>query len=312
MEIEGDSISFWANAVPKMNFRGSKIESSMNYTSNGFQINHEHFDSTNFEILSNDSIAVNFSPVSLTKTVYKRLEEPIEEIKWTPLNKSYEWTGNKSFIVNTKFMDNGIYIEYLRKSGQVLVGHWNTLKKRKHSFIILDALNLNTLSIDSITKQSVHVSASHERKYNYVLKEKHLSIPKNLLGEWFLVGTQNIEGIKPPPLPYSVETRKIEYLNITKDSIKTLKNNVESKRKWTLGGTGNLIIFPNPILKKDSINSDTLTRKEREIRSNILKIDSYSDTELIILSDYEVLGRNGFDIKLKFRRKKTTANNTYN
>lgn len=311
IEIVGDSISFWSNTVPKIGFSGSKIKSTIDYNPLGFEINHDKFDNINFQILSKDSIVVNFWNESTTKTIFKRLEEPNDEISWTPFNESYEWIGNKSFMVNTKFMNNGLYVEYLRKSGQVVVGHWSILKNKKRSFIVLDALNRNTLSIDSITNHSVHVSATHEKKYNYIFKEKHLSIPQNILGEWFLFDLENIEGIDPPLLPFGYEPPKIVYMNVTKDSITTIKNNIEFARKWILGGDGNLMIFPNVIIHKDTTDIDTLTRKERSIRSSILKIDSLSETELIILSDYEILEMNGFERKLKFRRKKTTGNNGY-
>ena len=102
----------------------------------------------------------------------------------------------------------------------------------------------------------------------------------------------------------------LSFISIGKDSIYTKKNNVESTKKWTIGGANNLIIFPDAVINKDGIAWDTLVKKERNILRNIFKIESLSETKLEILIENEVRGYDGFDRKLIFTREKTKANKT--
>jgi hypothetical protein len=227
-------------------------------------------------------------------------------IDWNPSNKSYEWTGN-SLLVNTKFLDNGLFVDYLPTTEDVSVGHWNTIEERNNLFIVFDKLYIDAITVDSLIKTTAYLSLHNEEKYNYTFKQQNLEIPKKLLGDWVLVAFDTL-GTEHFPLFNRFEFSTFDFLSIRKDSIRSIKNNVETTKKWTIGGTNNLIIFPDVVLEKDTIPKNILTKKERIVLINILKIDSISENELILLAENGLYSFDGFERKLTFRREKTKAN----
>jgi len=108
---------------------------------------------------------------------------------------------------------------------------------------------------------------------------------------------------KHAPFKKDYQWPTLDFLRISKDSILIRSKNIESKQKWTIGGTNNLIILPDIISQKDTLIRDTLSRKERQIRRNIFKIETVSENELVLLTEYEVVEFDGFEIRLTYHRK---------
>ena len=106
-----------------------------------------------------------------------------------------------------------------------------------------------------------------------------------------------------PPFTKDYQWPTLDFIRINKDSILTRKKNIESIQKWTIGGANNLIILPDVESEKDTLIRDTLSRKEIEIRRNIFKIETISENELVLLTEYELVEFNGFEIRLTYRRK---------
>tara|TARA_R110000744_G_scaffold47436_1_gene104466 strand:+ start:7311 stop:8390 length:1080 start_codon:yes stop_codon:yes gene_type:complete len=309
MLIVGDSIFFNNTGEPKNDFNTSHFKTKFRRTSGAIIIEDAH---SNLKIyvheMTPDSLVLSYNTESSTREVYRKLKEPDSKIDWNPKNKSYQWKGTKS-LVNSTFLENGLFVDYVEENEDISVGHWNTLDVMNNLFIILDKLFVEAVSVDSLTENMVYLSLYNKEKYQLSFKERKLEIPKNLLGNWTLVDSENIS-IETKRLPPSYKLPTLSFISIGKDSIYTKKNNVESTKKWTIGGANNLIIFPDAVINKDGIAWDTLVKKERNILRNIFKIESLSETKLEILIENEVRGYDGFDRKLIFTREKTKANKT--
>ena len=303
MLIAGDSIFFSNTGEPKNGLKASNFKTNFRRTEKAIIIEDSN---SNLKIfiheITRDSLVLSYGTESSTREVYRKLIQPDSKVDWNPQNKSYEWIGAKS-LVNTTFLANGLFVDYLEENEDVSVGHWNTLDIKDNLFIILDKSFIEAVSVDSLTKNTVYLSLHNNKKYKLSFKERKSEIPKNLIGNWTLVDSETItiENIRLPP-GYKLPT--LSYISIQKDSIYAIKNNIESTKKWTIGGANNLIIFPDAIINKDGIAWDTLVKKERNILRNILKIESLSATELVVLIENEVSGYDGFERKLKFRREK--------
>lgn len=296
MRIDGDSIFFRTTGEPKMGFDAWHIKSKFKRTSDGIETENEKLDKVFIHEISNDSLVISYMDKNSTREVFRKLKQPNLEVKWNPSNKSYEWTGN-SLFVNTKFLDNGMFVEYLPEKEDVYVGHWNTILEKNNLFIVFDQLNIDAISVDSIKKSTAYLSLHNKEKHNYTFNEQNLKAPENLLGDWELVTCDTLR-TEHALLAKGHKWSTLDFLRISKDSILTNKKNIESTKKWTIGGANNLIILPDVVLK-----NDTLIKKEREILRNIFKIDSLSKNELVLLTEYELLEFNGFEIKLTYRRK---------
>ena len=205
-------------------------------------------------------------------------------------------------LVNTKFLENGLFVDYLSETDNISVGHWNTLHIRNNVFIVLDKLYITALSVDSLKKDKAYLSIKEKKEFNYIFREESLETPKKLLGDWELITCDTLRK-EHAPFTEDFQWTTMDFLRISKDSILSKKKNVESTQKWTLGGAGNLIILPDAVWKKDPLNKDTLTIKEIAIRRSILKIDSLSENRLVLLAEYELFELNGFEIKLTYQRK---------
>lgn len=301
MRIEGDSIFFKTTGEPKMEFDAWNIKSKFKRTSNKIETENEKLDKVFLHEISNDSLVISYKTQNSTREVFRKLKQPNLKVEWNPSNKSYEWTGRSS-VVNTTFLDNGLFVNYLPKKEDVYVGHWNTMSEKNNLFIVFDQLNIDAITVDSVKKSTAYLSLHNEEKYNYTFKEQRLETPKNLLGDWELVTCDTLR-TEHALLAKGHKWSTLDFLRISEDSILTKKKNIESTKKWTLGGTSNLIIIPDVAWKNDSTVRDTLTRKEREVRSNIFKIESLSENALVLLTEYELTEFNGFEIKLNYRRK---------
>lgn len=293
-----------------MAFTPLNIKTIFKRTSEGIENEDEYFSKIYIHEISNDSVVVSYETENSTKEVFKKQNQPQSKIRWNPENKSYEFEGNNG-LVNIKFLENGLYVDCLPGKNDVSVGHWHTIEEKNNLFIVLDNINVIALAVDSLKNDKVFLSIHDKAKFDYTLAEQSLEMPQNLLGDWILVGSDYHNGFNPPPLPNGFEWPTIEYLIINNDSVVITKNGSTSSKKWILGGRNDLIIFPNETAKKNTISNDTLTPRERRVRRNILKIDSLSDTELILLAEYEFQAWNGFERKLKFRRGKTKADKAH-
>ena len=311
MLIVGDSIFFNNTGEPKNDFNASHFKSKFRRTSEAIIIEDEH---SNLKIyvheMTPDSLVLSYDTESSTKEVYRKLMQPDSKIDWNPKNKSYQWKGSTS-LVNSTFLENGLFVDYVEENEDVSVGHWNTLDVKNNLFLIVDKSFIEAASVDSLTENMIYLSLYNKEKHQLSFKERKLEIPKNLLGNWTLVDSENIS-IETKRLPPNYKLPTLSFISIGKDSIYTKKNNVESTKKWTIGGANNLIIFPDAVINKDGVAWDTLVKKERNILRNIFKIESLSETKLEILIENEVRGYDGFERKLTFTREKTKANNAYN
>jgi len=297
MRIDGDSLFFRTTGEPKMDFAPMNIKTKFHQTSDGIQTEDEHFHNIFIHEISNDSLVVSYKTENSTKEVFKRQYVPKSKVHWNPRGKSYEFQGN-STLVQTMFLENGLYIEYLPEIEEVSVGHWNTFNIKDNLFLVFDKLNIIALSIDSLANGKVHLSIQDERKFNYTLIEQNLETTKNLLGDWTLKICDTI-GNELMPLPIGYQRPTLDFLQISKDSILIKRGNIESNKKWILGGTSNLMIIPDVALPKDQVRRDTLTIKEKTTLINLFKIDSLSKNELVLLAEYV----NGFELKLTYQRK---------
>lgn len=301
MRIVGDSIFFRTTGEPKNGFDAWYIKSKFKRTSDGIETENKKLDKVFIHEISNDSLVISYKTQNSTKEVFRKLKQPNLEVKWNPNNKSYEWTSNSSFV-NTKFLDNGMFVEYLPEKEDVYVGHWNTLLEKNNLFIVFDQLKIDAITVDSVKKSTAYLSLHNEEKHSYTFKEQSLNTPKNLLGDWELVNCDTLR-TEHAILAKGHEWSTLDFLRISKDSILTKKKNIESTNKWIIGGASNLIILPDVVWKKDALVRDTLTRKERVVLRNIFKIDSLSENELVLLTEYELVEFDGFEIKLTYRRK---------
>jgi hypothetical protein len=301
MRIDGDSVFFKTTGEPKMEFDAWNIKSKFKRTSDKIETENEKLDKIFIHEISNDSLVISYKNKNATKEVFRKLKQPNLKVEWNPSNKSYEWTGNSS-VVNTKFVDNGLFVNYLPENEDIYVGHWNTLSEKNNLFMVFDQLNIDAITVDSVKKNTAYLSLHNEEKHNYTFNEQNLITPVNLIGDWELVTCDTLR-TENANLAKGLKWSTLDFLRISKDSILTKKRNVESTKKWTLGGTGNLIIIPDVAWKNDRTVRDTLTRKEKEVRRNIFKIESLSENELVLLTEYELVELNGFEIKLTYRRK---------
>ena len=309
MRIEGDSIFFRTTGDPKNGFQAWNIKSKFNQTLDGIEIEDETLDKIYVHKITKDSLVLSYKTQNSTREVFQKLNQTKSKINWDPKNKAYQWKGNSSFI-NTKFLNNGLFIDYLPETDEVSVGHWNTIKEENNLFIVFDKLNIIAISVDSLIKNKVYLSIHDEQKFNYTFMEQYLEVPNHLLGDWNLVSSDILRD-EHSLLSNSFKWPTMDFLGIRKDSIITIKNKVKSTEKWTIGGANNLMIFPDVVLGKGVIETDTLTKKERIVLRNILKIHSLSENELVILAEYELVEFNGFEIKLTYQKEKTKAN-SYN
>lgn len=301
MRIDGDSLFFKTTGEPKLDFAPINIKSKFHRTSNGIETEDENFHKIYIHEISNDSLVVSYETENSTKEVFKKKYLTKSKIHWNPSGKSYEFQGN-STLVHTKFLENGLYIDYLPEIEEVGVGHWNTFNIKDNLFLVLDKLSIIALSVDSLTNRQAHLSIQDEQNFSYTFKEQNLETPKNLLGDWKLITCDTLRK-KHAPFTKGYQWPTLNFLRISKDSILSKKNNVETTEKWTLGGASNLIILPDAAWKIGSQPGDTLTTKEIAIRRKILKIDSLSENRLVLLAEYELFELNKFEIKLTYQRK---------
>ncbi len=297
MRIDGDSLFFKTTGAPKMDFAALNIRTKYRWTKDGIETDDESLKKIFIHQISNDSLVISYDTKNSTKEVFKKQYQPNSKIQWNPSGKSYEFQGN-STIVNTKFLENGLYIDYLPEIESVSVGHWNSFNIKDNLFLVLDKLNIIALKVDSLANGQVHLSIHDEQKFNYTFKEKNLETPKNLLGGWTLQICDTI-GNQLMRLPKGYEMPNLDFLQIGADSILIKRGKTKSIKKWTLGGKNNLIIIPNVTWPKNNLRRDTLTAKEKTTLINLFKIDSLSKNELVLLAEYV----NGFELKLTFTRK---------
>ncbi len=284
-----------------MDFPPMNIKTKFHRTSDGIETEDEHFHKIFIHKISNDSLVVSYETQNSTKEVFKRQYLPKSKVHWNPGGKSYVFQGN-STLVHTRFLENGLYIDYLPEIEEVSVGHWNTFNIKDNLFLVFDKLNIIALSVDSLANNQVHLSIQDERKFNYTFQEQNLETPKNLLGDWELITCDTLRK-HHAPFAKGYQWPTLDFLRISKDRILTRRKNIESIQKWTIGGANNLIILPNVVSQKDTLIRDTLSRKEKEIRRNIFKIETISENELVLLTEYELVEYNGFEIRLTYRRK---------
>ena len=301
MRIDGDSIFFITTGEPKSGLEPWNIRSKFKRTVDGIEIKNERLDKIFVHELSNDSLVISYNSENTTKEVFKKPNQPRSRVNWNPENKSYEFEGN-SGLVNIKFLENGLFVDYLPENKDVSVGHWHKIQEKDNLFIVLDDLNIIALSVDSLLNNKVYLSIQDEKKFDYTMTEQNLEIPANLTGDWELVNCDTLR-TEHALLAIGNKWSTLDFLRIGKDSILTKKKNIESTKKWTIGGASNLIILPDVLLKNDTLIRDTLSRKEKEVRRNIFKIESLSENELVLLTEYELVEFNGFEIKLTYRRK---------
>ncbi|WP_324026491.1 hypothetical protein QSV08_03105 [Maribacter sp. BPC-D8] len=297
MRIVGDSIFFRTTGDPKNGSDAKYFKTKFKRTSDRIVTEDENFNRIYIHEISHDSIIISYDTENSTKEVFKKQKQLKSEINWNPSNKSYEWQGNRS-LVNTEFLENGLFIDYLHETEEVSVGHWNTFNIKNNLFLVFDKLNITALSVDSLVNNKVHLSIQDKQKFNYTLKERNHETPKNLLGDWVLkiCDTLRIEQMR---LPKGYQRPTLDFLQISKDSILIKRGNIESIKKWILGGTSNLMIIPDVAWPKDQVRRDTLTIKEKTTLINLFKIDSLSKNELVLLAEYV----NGFELKLTYHRK---------
>ena len=300
MRIDGDSIFFKTTGEPKMEFDAWDIKTKFKRTSDKIETENKKLDKVFFHEISNDSLIISYKTQNSTREVFRKLKQPNLKVKWNPSGKSYKWTGNVSVI--TKFLDNGLYVDYLPEKEDVYVGHWNTMSEKNNLFMVFDQLNIEAITVDSVKKSTAYLSIHNEEKQNFTFKERSLKTPENLLGDWVLTSCDTLRNERAL-LAKGYEWPTLDFLRISQDSILIKKKNIESTKKWTLAGTGNLIIIPDAVWKKGTIVRDTLSRKEREVRRNIFKIESLSENELVLLTEFELVEFHGFEIKLTYRRK---------
>jgi len=272
IRIDGDSLFFRTTGEPKMEFTPLDIKTKFKRTSDGIKTKDKHIHKIFIHEISNDSLVVSYETENSTKEVFKRQFLPKFKGHWNPRGKSYEFQGN-SALVHTKFLENGLYIDYLPEIEEVSVGHWNTFNIKDNLFLVFDKLNIIALSVDSLANNKVHLSIQDERKFNYTFKEQNLETPKNLLGDWTLKICDTI-GNELMPLPNDYQRPNLDFLQIGEDSILVKRGNIKSIRKWTLGGKNNLIIIPDVTWQKNL-------------------------SELVLLAEYV----NGFELKLTYIRK---------
>ena len=301
IRIDGDSLFFRTTGAPKMDFAALDIKTKFRWTKDGIETDDESLKKIFIHQISNDSLVISYDTKNSTKEVFKKPYQPNSKINWNPSGKSYEFQGN-STIVNTKFLENGLYIDYLPEIESVSVGHWNSFNIKDNLFLVLDNLHIIAFTVDSLANGQVNLSIHDEQKFNYTFREKNLETPKNLLGDWELITCDTLRK-QHPPFTKDYQWPTLDFIRINKDSILTRKKNIESIQKWTIGGANNLIILPDVESEKDTLIRDTLSRKEIEIRRNIFKIETISENELVLLTEYELVEFNGFEIRLTYRRK---------
>tara|TARA_R110000744_G_C19283570_1_gene553853 strand:+ start:153 stop:1139 length:987 start_codon:yes stop_codon:yes gene_type:complete len=302
MRIDGDSIFFRTIGEPKNGFEAWNIKSKFKRTSGGIETEDENFDKIYIHEISNDSVVISYKTKNSTQEVFQKLNQPSSRINWNPSSNSYEFEGN-SEKVNITFLENGLYADYLPEIEDVTVGHWHTIQESNNLFVVLDGLNIIALSVDSLINDKTYLSIHDEAKFSYTFKQQSLETPKNLLGNWELVTCDTLR-TEHSLLAQGNKWSTLDFLRIERDSIFITNNNSKYAKKWTIGGANNLIIFPDAIIKSDSLERDTLSKREHIVRRNIFKIDSLSENDLIILTEYELAEFDGFEIKLTYRRKK--------
>jgi len=302
MRIDGDSVFFKTTGDPKSDIRAWNKKSKFKRTADGIEAENEDLNKIYIHEISDDSVVISYETKNSTKEVFKKLNQPMNKIDWNPSEKSYSFEGNSGFV-NIKFLENGLFVDCLKEKEDVSVGHWYTIEEKKNLFVVLDNMIPIALTVDSLLQDNVYLSIEDENKYDYTLKEMNLEIPENLLGDWSLVTCDTLR-TELWPLPKSGKWSTLDFLRIRKDSIQIIKNKIESTKKWTIGGANDLMIFPDVILEKDSLKRNTLTKKERIVRSNIFKIDSLSENNLVLLTEYMLAEFDGFEIKLTYRREK--------
>ncbi len=297
IRIDGDSLFFRTTGEPKMDFPPLNIKTKFHWTTDGIETEDENFQKIFIHQISNDSLVISYDTKNSAREVFKKQYQPKSKVDWNPSGKSYEFQGN-STIVNTKFLENGLYIDYLPEIEEVSIGHWNTFNVKDNLFLIFDKLNVIALSVDSLANDKVHLSIQDELKFNYSFKEQNLDTPKNLLGDWTLKICDTI-GKELMPFPNGYQRPNLDFLQIGEDSILIKRGNIKSIKKWTLGGKNNLIIIPDITRPKNQLRRDTLVAKEKTTLINLFKIDSLSKNELVLLAEYVT----GFELKLTYRRK---------
>ena len=316
INIEGDSLKYLGTGEPKNGIVNLDLKTTFTRTFNTIESKDKIFGKP-FKLflheISEDSIVISYESRNSVKEVYRKLEPTTSKLNWNPSNQSYEWLGNTSRVF-TDFMENGLFVNYIKETENIYVGHWNIKKIQNSSFLVMDHLYADWIVIDSVKESSIYTSIFSKEKYNYVFKTKPPKLSSGLIGKWTLTDSEYINEVQPPIhfYPDNYEIPKIESLNISLDSIKITMNDFNFNQKWTFGGNDNLIIFPDKAFRKDTLRMETLSSKERAVRNGIMKIESLTETELILLVDYEKHEMKGFEQKLIFRRKKTTANNGYN
>ena len=301
MRIEGDSLFFRTTGEPKMDNAPKNIKTIFHRASNRIETEDENFNRLFIHEISNDSLVVSYETENSTKEVFKKKNLTNSNVHWNPSGKLYEFQGN-SALVHTRFLENGLYIDYLSEIEEVSVGHWNTFNIKDNLFLVLDKVNILALSVDSVANNQVHLSIQDEQNWSYTFKQQNLETPKNLLGDWELITCDTLRKLNLPFLKdYPWPT--LDFLRISKDSILTRKKNIKSIQKWTIGGANNLIILPDVESQKATLIRDTLSGKERKILRNIFKIETLSENELVLLTEYEFVEINGFEISLTYRKK---------
>lgn len=315
INIKGDSLMYLGAGEPKNGVVNLDLKSTFTRTFNTIKTKDKIFGKP-FKLflheISEDSIVLSFESKNSVKEIFRKLNKTKGNTNWNPKNQSYEWLGNTSMVF-TDFMENGLFVNYIKETENIYVGHWNIKKIQNSSFLVMDQLYADWIVIDSLKESSIYTSMFQKEKYNYVFNKKPSYLPSGLIGEWVLQDYEYINGVQPPIhlFPDNYEIPKIEYLDIGLDSLKVHINDLTFTQKWTLGGNDNLIILPDKPFRKDSLARKNLRLKERAIKSSIMKIDKLTESELTILVDYELYEMKGFEQKLRYRRKKTTANNAY-
>ena len=303
--VEDDSLYFKSIGNLENGYDGYEIKETFKYTKNGLKISGKELEELLIDIVSKDSMVIDQYKGG-TKEVFRKLDPTETPINWSPSNKSYYWAGNTS-SVNTKFIDNGLFVDYTTKTKRISIGQWEMFSLKNRTLLIRNSLYPQVFPIDSIKENSVFLSIFDIDKYNYTYEQYEPEIPEELLGEWVFINSEFVNGNLPPP-PSPVTDRKevpeIEYFKIESDSLKAIKKGNLQTRKWVLGGENDLIIFPNLSVSKVDVPNESLSNKKSKLIRNILKIERLTESRLELLVDYDLLESNSFTRRLVFKRKK--------
>ena len=125
INIEGDSLKYLGTGEPKNGIVNLDLKTTFTRTFNTIESKDKIFGKP-FKLflheISEDSIVISYESRNSVKEVYRKLEPTTSKLNWNPSNQSYEWLGNTSRVF-TDFMENGLFVNYIKETENIYVGH---------------------------------------------------------------------------------------------------------------------------------------------------------------------------------------------